>query len=292
MPRASARTLCPVAALGAVTVNASDALRSLDLSSTSLRAFPMTDIDRIVAAIRGEGPLAGLDNPPKDVAAAYALQEEVRDALGELVIGWKLAQTTPGAQKAAGIDAPTVAPLLSGMIAQEGTTFPERKFYKPEGEAEIVIELGDEIREPVSADGVRERAAGFRLAIEVADTRYADKPAVGVPSIIVDLNSCGALVIGELQPIAGLADARRAAVSLKLGDGSIVEGLPADARPDPLAVVAFLSRFVTERGHHLESGSFITTGTHTPPTRSGPGELVATFEGIGRVSCKLAEPRA
>ncbi len=74
---------------------------------------------------------------------------------------------------------------------------------------------------------------------------------------------------------------------MQLGDGTLLEPLPADWRPDPFEVVAFLSKFVTERGHVLEAGAVITTGTHTKPTRTGPGTITATFEGVGSVSCKV-----
>ena len=108
----------------------------------------MTDAQRLAAAFTGDGPIDHLDNRPQDVAAGYALQDGVRAALGRPVIGWKLAQTVPAAQKAAGIEAPTVSPLLEGMIVHADTEFPSRQFYKPEAEAEIAIELKDAIDRP------------------------------------------------------------------------------------------------------------------------------------------------
>jgi len=106
------------------------------------------------------------------------------------------------------------------------------------------------------------------------------------------MNSCGALVIGPLEAVDGLEAAVTASVITRLGDGSIVSNLPAEARPDPLATVAFLSRFVSERGHSLPAGTIITTGTHTPPTATGPGLAVVEFDGVGRVSARLSDPRS
>jgi 2-keto-4-pentenoate hydratase len=252
----------------------------------------MDDADRLAAAFAGEECLTALTSPPRDVAAAYDLQDAVRAAIGKPVVGWKLAQSTPAAQAAAGIDAPTVSPLLDGMIVPGDSVFAPGRFHRPEAEAEIAIELSEAIEGPVTAGEVRAAAAGFRLAIEIADTRYADKPAMGVPAVIADMNSCGALVIGPLEDMDGLHAATTASVITRLGDGSIVSTLPAEARPDPLATVAFLSRFVTQRGHTLPAGTIVTTGTHTPPTATGPGLVVVEFDGIGRVSARLSEPQA
>ncbi|MCF3936465.1 fumarylacetoacetate hydrolase family protein [Acuticoccus sp. M5D2P5] len=249
----------------------------------------MSDAKNLAAAFRGEGPLAGLDHRPATVAEGYDLQDKVRAEIGGKIIGWKLAQTTKGAQAAAGIDAPTVAPLLEDMIVDTDTAFPPRRFYKPEAEAEIAIELAKPIEGPVSAEEVRAAAKGIRLAIEIADTRYVDKKAAGIASNIADMNSCGLLVVGELMPLDLLDKAVAANVTTKLGDGTIVEALPPEGRPDPLNVIAFLSRFVSERGHTLPAGLIITTGTHTAPTLTAPGLVVATFEGIGHVSTRLAE---
>lgn len=251
----------------------------------------MTDAERLAEAFRGSGLLRGLDHPPGDVASAYDLQAAVRQAIGGAIAGWKLAQTTTGAQEPLGLDAPTVAPLLDGMVVPADTVFASRRFYLPEAEAEIAIELREAIDRPVTADDVGAVAAGFRLAIELADTRYADKPTMGIHAVIADMNSGGALVVGPLQDIALLDDAQKASIAVHLGDGSVVAELPAEARPDPLAMVAFLSGFVAARGHTLPAGTIITTGTNTKPTRTAPGLVSAEFVGIGRVACRLSEPR-
>ena len=247
------------------------------------------DAERLAAAFRGAGPLAALEAPPADIAAGYDLQDAVRALLGDPIVGWKLAVTTAAAQAAAGLDAPTVSPLLKGMIVPSDTVFGSHRFYKPEGEAEIVIELAETIDKAVTPAEVREAMAGLRLAIEIADTRYVDKPAMGPAGVIADMNSCGSLVVGPLEGMSQLDDARAADVFMRLGDGSMVQGLAPGARPDPLGVVAFLSGFVTARGHVLPAGTIITTGTHVPPTRTTPGLLAAEFAGVGRVNCRLSE---
>lgn len=247
----------------------------------------MTDADRLAAAFDSGGPLTALETPPADVAEAYIIQDQMRLTLGRPIVGWKLAQTVAPAQAAAGLDAPTVSPLLEGMIFEDGTAFGADRFLSPEAEAEIVLELAETIEAPATPDEVRAVTKGFRLAIEMADSRYADKPSMGAKAVIADMNSSNALIIGELRPLDGTLDAATSAITLKLGDDTVLEALPDDWRPNPFEVVSFLSTFATERGHALEAGAIITTGTHTKPTRTGPGTIVATFPGFGSVSCSF-----
>ncbi|ORE95731.1 hydratase [Stappia sp. 22II-S9-Z10] len=247
----------------------------------------MTDAERLAAAFVSGGPLTALDNPPADTDAAYAIQDAMREKLGKPIVGWKLAQTMPPAMKAAGLTEPTVSPLMDGMIFPDGTVFGPDRFLSPEAEAEVVLELSADLPGPATADEVRAACAGYRLAIEMADSRYADKPSMGAKAVIADMNSSNALVIGELRPVAEVPEVAAGKLSLKLGDGTILEPLGADWRPDPFQVVAFLSEFCARRGLPLKAGAVITTGTHTKPTRTGPGSVVASFEGFGTVSCEF-----
>lgn len=249
------------------------------------------DITRLAAAFEGAGPIVSLDRRPSTTDEAYDMQDRVRAAIGRPIAGWKLAQTTPAAQAGAGIDAPTVSPLLDGMIVPAGTSFPDGAFYIPAVEAEIVLELAEALGAEVSPADVRAASAGFRVAIEVADTRFADKPGMGVHSTIADMNATGALVLGPLLPIDRLDEALAAPVHAELGDGTRIAAVPPAMKADPLAAVTFLARFVAGRGHGLPAGTVITTGTHTVPTPSGPGRIVAEFQGVGRVEATLGSPR-
>ncbi len=249
----------------------------------------MTDAERLAAAFRGEGRLEALENPPQTVEAAYALQDAVREAIGKPIVGWKLAQTTAKAQAAAGLDAPTVAPLLEGMIVPADTVFPSGRFYRPEVEAEVVLELRRPIDRPMSGGDIVDLLAGVRLGIEVADSRYADKPSMGAKAVIADMNSCGALVVGPLLDLDEFSGAAEGEIVMRLGDGTTLANLAPDMRPKPIEVLEFLSRFATERGHTLPAGMFITTGTHTAPTVSGPGVITADFKRVGKLNARLSE---
>ena len=210
--------------------------------------------------------------------------------LGAPIVGWKLAQTVPKAQAAAGIEAPTVSPLLQGMIVPSETVFPSKRFYKPEVEAEIALELASPIDGPKRKDELIAALAGIRVAIEVADTRYVDKAAMGVPAVIADLNSSSALVVGPLLDVNEMQSLLGQLATVRLGDGSMATVFEGDMRPSPIDVLAFLAGFVSERGHTLPAGTIITTGTHSLPTRSGPGNIAVRFGDAMRLGARLSEP--
>ncbi|MEM8853172.1 MAG: fumarylacetoacetate hydrolase family protein [Pseudomonadota bacterium] len=251
----------------------------------------MTDAERLAAAFKGGGRIESLNAPPATVEEGYDIQDAMRAALDKPVVGWKVAAATPKGQAALGVDAPTVAPLLEGMIVPADTVFAAGSFYAPEFEAEIAIELASPLSGDITPEDVRVAASGFRLAIEVADTRYVDKRAQSPASVIADLNASGALVVGQLQDMQLLRTAAKAEVSGRIGDGNLVEPMPADNRPDPLAVVAFLARFLHGRGQSLAAGAILTTGTHVVPTPSPPGAIGANFVNVGRIGARLSEPR-
>lgn len=252
----------------------------------------MSETATLLAAAYTGGPIVGtLETPVESIDDGYDIQAVVAEKIGKPIVGWKLAQTTAPAQAAFGLAEATVSPLLEGMVVPSDTVFGAGRFHKPEIEAEIVIELASALPGPSTREEVEKAAAGVRIAIEVADTRYADKPSQGVPGVIADMNSCGALVVGPLMPLEKLDALRNAEPSATLGDGTVVPGVPAEARPDPLAVVAFLTEFIGRKGLSLPAGTIITTGTHNPPTPSGPGRIAATFKDVGEVTARLAEPR-
>ncbi|MEM7696760.1 MAG: fumarylacetoacetate hydrolase family protein [Pseudomonadota bacterium] len=249
----------------------------------------MSDADRLAAAFEGGRTLDAL-SAPLTMEAAYDLQDAVRARLARPVVGWKLAQVPEAVQAAAGITAPTVSPLLSGMIVPDETRFGTGRFRRPEVEAEIVLEIGSAITEPVAIDDLQEQVLSVRLGLEIADTRFTDKLAQPVTSVVADMNSCGALVVTPPVDPSALHEADAIPVSLRLGDGALLDALPQAMRPRPLIALSFLVDFVLARGETIAAGALITTGTHTKPTVSGPGLLAGSFDDVGKVSARLSSP--
>lgn len=238
------------------------------------------------AAHAGGAPLDRLPEGtvPGDIEAGYTIQGQLVVRLGRAVVGWKLAVSTAAAQAANGLEAPTVGPLLEGMVMPDGTRFAPGAFRQPEIEPEVALVLARPLDGPADAAAVRAATGAVRLAMEIADTRYVSKPVHGQPGIIADLNAGSALVLGPAVDPAAVAVA---AIAVRLGDGTLVQGFAPDARPDPFAAVAFLAGFLAARGLGLPAGAIITTGTCAAPTRSAPGRVECRFAGLGTVAAQL-----
>ncbi|MDZ4136344.1 MAG: hypothetical protein U1D06_12245, partial [Paracoccaceae bacterium] len=217
---------------------------------------------------------------PATLAQGYAIQQALVIGLVRDIVGWKLALVSAAAQAANGLNAPTVGPLLRGMVVESGARFARTCFRQPEIEPEIALILAQDLRGPADAATVRAATGAVRLAMEIADTRFATKTVHGQPGIVADLNTAGALVLGPR--IA--ADARGAKITVTLADGTQVQGFPPDNRPDPFAAVAFLSGFLAERGQWLRAGDVVTTGTCAAPSRTDPGPVACRFAGLGEVT--------
>ncbi len=246
------------------------------------------DAARLAAAFRGAGPVSALHRPPRTVAEGYALQDAVRAELGRAVIGWKLDYS---ARTAGGSEAPTVAPLMEGMVVPAETMFGAHTFYAPEVGAEIVLETGRALAGPRRMEEVIAALRGMRIAADIADTRYADKAAMDTPALIGDLGGAGALVIGPLFDLGELHGALTTAPTVRLGDGSMAAALPRELRPNPIEAVAFLTGFLAERGLDLPAGSLVATGAQSVPTRSSAGKIAIGFGAMMRVRARLSTPR-
>lgn len=257
----------------------------------------MTSLEDIVEALaRGHNGQSALvtDLPgltaPLDLVTAYEIQNLLIARLGEPVTGWKLAVATPAAQQANGLSAPTVGRLIGTALRETPASFSAAGLNRPEIEPEIAVTLSRDILpgSPLrSRDEALSAISCAHLAIELADSRYLDKPGKSHPELVADNNAASHLILGPDVAPTRLDAVRQTPIFVRFGDGTMLPGFPPESRPDPLDVMMFLSGFAAGHGLTLTSGQVITTGTCAPPTRAVIGENLADFGPFGSVSCTL-----
>jgi hypothetical protein len=214
-----------------------------------------------------------------DAASAYAVQAAVGETIGWFKGGapryWKSGGTSRDA-------ALTHAPLPPLGVHTSPADLRSGHFHFRGIEAEIALRIGepvDALRAAVETPLVVEAMC---VAIEVVDSRW--DAGIEAPPLakLADLQSHGALVLGEWMPFV----TRDWTVQCgRVEIGSIVrEFRGTHALCDPAWGLTTWMRHAASQGFLLPAGTVVTTGTWCGLLMAEPGDAVlVVFEGIGEV---------
>lgn len=235
------------------------------------------------AGDRGRTLERGAYEPLNDLARAEALQTGIavaRIARGERPVGYKIGFTNRAIWPRYGVFHPIWGSVWNttlrvagrsptGAAGPEAIEIDVSRFAQPRLEPEIVIGLRAPPRTH-TPEAVLAVADWFAHGCEIVqcpypDWRFSAAEAVAAQSLH------GALVVGPRRPVAELghdthtAIERLGALELRLHcDGAeIARGNGRAALDGPLHAIAHLSREMALRGHSIEAGSLVTTGTLT-----------------------------
>lgn len=263
---------------------------------TSLQTEPNIEatIELLIAARKERRCIASLpdDLKPASAEAGYAVQEAMTLALGEVPVGWKIACTNPAAQKLMETDEPFAGPLFASMLHTSPATLRADQFNMRMVEGEFAFKLGTDLAtraEPYTRSDVESAVAGVHPAIEIADSRFNDWLAVGLPSLVADGAVSGAFVYGEIRSDWHSLDLVNWPVTM-MADGQVVgQGTGAGALGDPLSSLLWLANKRSSQGRGLSAGQVVTTGTCTGNFQAQPGAtVVADFGEMGEVRVSFA----
>ena len=242
----------------------------------------------LVAARRTNQPALASAVKLYDAHAAYAVQDGVARRCGWFAQGparhWK-----SGAPSRAAVA--THAPLPpSGVWSSpaEARTWP----FRLRGiEAEIALRLARNVEPAFAATLDLQQAAtlvdAMCVSIEIVDSRWVE--ALDAPALakLADLQSHGALVLGEWVPYQP-RDWTTQLCRVQIGTQPPVERRGSHALADPLFVLPAWLRHATRNGQSVLAGTVVTTGTWVGILHAAAGERVsAEFPGIGEASVQL-----
>ncbi|MFZ0014551.1 MAG: fumarylacetoacetate hydrolase family protein [Acidimicrobiia bacterium] len=247
-------------------------------------------LDEIAGALdeawaRGRTVPAPSSTDDLTIEEAYEIQEllvERRIGRGRRRIGWKMGLTTAGPGTT-----PIVGTLLDDMVVASGTTLSRSSMVGPQVEAELVVEIGVAIERPVSAAELADGPHRVAPGIEVIDYRTTD--STGVVDWVADNSTVAYAVVGESVPVG---DVSLPEVETTLSDesGTLAHGRGDQVMGNPLSAVAWLSHHLITRGHRLEPGDVILTGSltgHHPVVPDASEEFEAVFGSLGSVSVRF-----
>ena len=222
--------------------------------------------------------------PSLTLDEAYAIQEliiERRVRGGRRRAGWKMGLTT-----AAPPATPIVGTLLDNMIIPSETDLSLATMVGPMVEAEFVVRIGEPIDRATTVAELQRGPHKVGPGIEVIDYRTTDSS--GVIDWVADNSTVAYAVVGTLVPVAEVRPAEVEA-SLSCDARNLGSGTGSQVMGNPLAAVAWLSHHVIKRGHPLQRGDVILTGSltghHVVPAREV--EFTADFGALGGVAVRF-----
>lgn len=223
----------------------------------------------------------------RDAGDAYAVQDLVAQALHGPGPGFHCYWKSGGPSRQA---TPTHAPLPAEGVwpspADPGLWPCNIRLV----EVEIALRLGRDVTAAEAATLSPEAAASLvdamTVSIELVDSRWLQ--AVQAPPLLklADLQSHGALVLGEWIPYAP-QDWTAQEVAVRIGNDSPLSFRGTHSMGDPAWVLPAWLRHATAR-QAVPRGTVVTTGTWCGMLPARAGDLVtARFDRIGKASLQL-----
>ena len=242
------------------------------------------------AARRMLAPLGA--DAPADVAAGYAVQREVAQALGAVPpAGFKIGATTRQMQAYLGLAGPAAGFVQAANLQAETGAFRFAELIAPGVECEVGLRLGADLPAgPCTRAEAAAAVAEVFAAIEIVEKRYNDLGALGTPTLIADQVFHRAGVLGA--PAGGWRAADLGAIRGRISvDGALRgEGVGADLLGHPFEALAWLagSPAAAQFGG-LKAGQVVFLGSVTPPIwLDGPCRVAVEFDVLGKAEAVFA----
>jgi len=240
--------------------------------------------DLLLDARRTGAPIEDLPGAlqPRDLDEAYALQDRIAEAYGEIG-GWKIG--APSAEAT-----PVFAPMPLAWIAGDGAVVGGMRRFRGL-EAEIAFLLGKDLparATPYASEEIVSAIASCHPAIEVIESGLLDPLKAARLSMIGDLQMHGGFVYG-----AAVADWQK--IDFKIEhvfiavDGMVrVERTGSNTSGDLMRLLPWLANEGSKRTGGLKAGQWVTTGSWTGVTTADPGSAAnVKFSAAGEVHLRF-----
>ena len=222
-----------------------------------------------------------------DADAAYAVQDGVARELG-----W-FGAAAPTHWKSGGPSRDAVlthAPLPPAGVWASGHDARDQPFHFRGIEAEIALRLGCQVdaalAQRLDLASATTLVDALCVSIEVVDSRWTEARDAPALARLADLQSHGALVLGDWRPFAPRDWAAQACVVTIGAAERRFQGT--HSLGDPAFVLPAWLRHATRHGQAVPAGSVVTTGTWCGLLFAAAGERVTVvFEGLGSASVQL-----
>jgi 2-keto-4-pentenoate hydratase len=253
-------------------------------------AAPDALIERILAARDGTTGPVPTDGQALSVAAAYDVQDRVRQALvrrGERVIGWKAGFTSRATQEAFGTDQPVCGFLLGSGVYASGAEIPASSFIGLAVEAEVALVMGRALAGPgVTPPQALLAVEGAVPALELIDFRYAGRPTAA--DAVADGVLAKAIVLGAPLTDVTHLDLALEGLVYEVNGKIVATNTAAEVLGSPINSLAWVANHLGARGLGLRAGDVVMTGSVSTVLRPKAGDTVrARFTRLGMVAARF-----
>ncbi|SMQ85314.1 2-keto-4-pentenoate hydratase [Devosia lucknowensis] len=241
----------------------------------------LADLATALLEAHDGGPLVGPvaeELVPADLDVVYAVQNEIISQIGA-VGGWKVA---------AGLGHPPLcSPIPAKRFFGSGDRIDAEHHRIFLAEIEVAVRLGADLPAGATIDDVEAAIASIHPAIELVGNPFVDRAATPRNLQLADLQSNGAVVVGNEVDRGITAALDTLAVVLEL-DGKAVHSVEKGASwTDTLTAIAWLATHAHQRGLPLRAGQVIITGARALLKLDGATDVAGILGDHGRVDCRL-----
>jgi 2-keto-4-pentenoate hydratase len=210
-----------------------------------------------------------------------------RISAGDGRLGWKIGINDPAMQRRLGLEESVVGALFESGEIRPGRSLAVSADAQIGVEAEIAIDVAEDVAGGASLEAVGRALAGFGPALEVVDlSRLTGDVAALVADNILHV---GVRFSGP-GPVRAGTSLHGLAVEFACGDEEPRRALPSDVLGDLATVAKLVADTLAAHGETLRAGDRIISGALTPPLRLAPGRVArADFGALGVLSVARPE---
>ena len=229
---------------------------------------------------------------PTDLETAYEIQDFALAEWDREVGGWKVGKINPPLDTELGANR-LVGPAFSDVIFEatsQAKTFTTFAGGFAAAEAEFMLRLAPRTG-PLPRDNgeAMEWIDEIRIGIEIASSPYAKINTDGPCVTVSDHGNNAGLLLGPVVPIEMWGSLNDVEVRLDINGETAGRATTASMLDGPFGAVRFLLDNLASRDIDLQEGWWVSSGAITGVHDVSPGDdVVASFEGLGDVSAKIA----
>lgn len=231
------------------------------------------------------------DLPIETQEDAEAICECMALGMEHPIGAWKIGAMNPALPVKHGLVRPFCGQVPQALIYPSGCNVRWSELLRPVVEAEILLQLGDDLpprSSPYTRTEVANCVSAVMPGIEIPESRLIDGHALGAFGMVADQGYAGRLVVGAACPDWRNRDLALETVDLRINDRVVATGRGARAMGHPLDALTWLANYRSQRGDGLRGGQLISTGSLTGIQMTRPGDQVhAQFDGLGEVALTM-----